>query len=56
VTAKVAIELGKISLHTIQAGIDGGKTCVDKVETGVVEQNPGEDGDDDYGEPNNLVH
>ena len=56
VTAKVAIELGKISLHTIQAGIDRGETSIDNVEARIVEQNSGEDRHDDYGEPDNLVH
>jgi hypothetical protein len=56
VAAKITIELGKIGLHTIQASIDGGKTSVDKVEAGIVEQNSGEDRHDDYGEPDNLIH
>jgi hypothetical protein len=62
VTAKIAIELRKISLHTIQASIQFGIRShpFDKRASialkRVVEQHPDEDGNNDGGKPNDLVH
>jgi hypothetical protein len=49
VTAQIAIELRKISLHTIQASINSTKSRV-------VEQHPGEDGNNDGSKAKDFVH
>jgi hypothetical protein len=56
VTAEIAIKLRKIGLHTIQASIDRTETSFDCVKAGIVEEHSGEDGNDDSGKTNDLVH